>query len=100
MEHQDQEKSVKDHQDFGSVQNAAQMKCFDWNDELEELAFGGRRVANYANIDVTAQLDSLHGCFVNSTEEHQQNATFNFVMTCPTSAKDEENAETWEKIKA
>jgi hypothetical protein len=48
---------------------------------LEELALGRGGIADDANVDVAAQLDALDRRLVHSTEEHQQNATLDFIVT-------------------
>ena len=44
-------------------------------DVLEELTLCSGRISHYANIDVTAQFDTLGGLLVYAAEEHEQYTT-------------------------
>lgn len=48
---------------------------------LEELALGGARVSDDADVDVSPQRCSLHGRLGNASEQHKQDAALHLVVT-------------------
>lgn len=48
---------------------------------LQELAFGGTRVSDDADVDVSSQGGPLHRRLGNATEQHQQDAALYLVVS-------------------